>query len=64
MILRAWWQFGNNYLRRLIWLRYAESVAEISVGGGRIFFKELKLKYEVVSQERDVSIGIEKKAFK
>lgn len=64
MILRGWWQFGNNYLRSLIWLRYAESVAEISVGGGRLFFKELKLKYEVVSQERDVSIGIEKKAFK
>lgn len=44
-------QFENNYLRRLIWLRYAESV-KIRMRKGSLFFKELK--YEVIRQERDL----------
>ena len=44
-------QFENNYLRRLIWLRYAESV-KIRMREERLFFKELK--YEVIGQERDL----------
>ena len=44
-------QFENNDLRRLIWLRYAESV-KIRMREERLFFKELK--YEVIGQERDL----------